>query len=172
VGRNSPDAGDRGTPGYRREWQESFRPKKIDNLGLWKVFGSVISLGSGQIAVMRIPKQSVEWLIKRLIKVGAGVSYHSRRWYVYVASAFPLAQHYQAVLALVLTPHSSEVSGFWGCGMPKIQGRKYVFRESCAIMQSTIGFGFKNRNFGDILSNQEVEKTIFLKVWPQPPHNV
>jgi hypothetical protein len=41
----------------------------------------------------------MDWLIKRLIKGGARVSYHARRWYVHVASAFPLAQHYRAVLA-------------------------------------------------------------------------
>jgi len=44
-------------------------------------------------------KRSMEWLIKRLIKVGARVSYHARRWYVHVASAFPLAHHYRSVLA-------------------------------------------------------------------------
>ena len=44
-------------------------------------------------------KRSMEWLIKRLIKVGARVSYHACRWYVHVASAFPLAHHYRAVLA-------------------------------------------------------------------------
>jgi hypothetical protein len=44
-------------------------------------------------------KRSMEWLIKRLIKVGARVSYHARRWYVHVASTFPLAHHYRAVLA-------------------------------------------------------------------------
>jgi hypothetical protein len=44
-------------------------------------------------------KWSMEWLIKRLIKVGARVSYHARRWYVHVASAFPLSHHYRAVLA-------------------------------------------------------------------------
>jgi hypothetical protein len=38
------------------------------------------------------------WLVKRLIKVGARVSYHARRWYVHIASAFPLANHYRAVL--------------------------------------------------------------------------
>jgi len=43
-------------------------------------------------------RRSIEWLIKRLIKVGARVSYHGRRWHVHVASAFPLAHHYQAVL--------------------------------------------------------------------------
>jgi hypothetical protein len=43
-------------------------------------------------------KRSIEWLIKRLIKVGAGVSYHARRWIVYVPSAFPLAYHYSAGL--------------------------------------------------------------------------
>jgi hypothetical protein len=44
-------------------------------------------------------KRSMEWMIKRLIKVGARISYHARRWYVHVASAFPLAHHYRAVLA-------------------------------------------------------------------------
>jgi len=44
-------------------------------------------------------KRSMEWLIKRLIKVGARVSYHARRWYVHVASAFPLAHHYRTLLA-------------------------------------------------------------------------
>ena len=32
-------------------------------------------------------------------EVGARVSYHARRWYVHVASAFPLDHHYRAVLA-------------------------------------------------------------------------
>jgi len=36
---------------------------------------------------------SIDWLIKRLVKVGAKVSYHARRWYVHVASAVPLAHH-------------------------------------------------------------------------------
>ncbi len=44
-------------------------------------------------------KRSIEWLIKRLIKVGARVSYHARRWHVHVASAFPLAHHWRAVLS-------------------------------------------------------------------------
>lgn len=43
-------------------------------------------------------KLSIEWLIKRLIKVGASVSCHARRWNVHVASAFPLAYHYSAGL--------------------------------------------------------------------------
>jgi hypothetical protein len=42
-------------------------------------------------------KRSMEWLIKRLIKVGAKVAYHGRRWQVHVASSFPLARYYQAV---------------------------------------------------------------------------
>jgi hypothetical protein len=42
-------------------------------------------------------KRSMEWLIKRLIKVGAKVAYHGRMWQVHVASAFPLAGYYRAV---------------------------------------------------------------------------
>jgi hypothetical protein len=43
-------------------------------------------------------KRSIDRLIKRLVKVGARVSYHARRWYMHVASAFSLAHHYRAVL--------------------------------------------------------------------------
>jgi len=30
VGRKISHAGDRGTPGYRWEWQEFFRPRRLD----------------------------------------------------------------------------------------------------------------------------------------------
>ena len=43
-------------------------------------------------------RRSVEWLIRRLIKVGAKFSYHARRWQVQVSSAFPLRHHYLAVI--------------------------------------------------------------------------
>jgi hypothetical protein len=42
-------------------------------------------------------KRSMERLIRRLIKVEARVAYQGRRWYVHVASAFPLAEHYRAL---------------------------------------------------------------------------
>jgi hypothetical protein len=44
-------------------------------------------------------KRSMDWLIRRLFKVGARVSYHARRRYVRVATAFHLAHHYCEVLA-------------------------------------------------------------------------
>jgi len=43
--------------------------------------------------------RSIEWIIMRLIKAGARIAYHARRWYVHVATAFPLRHHYRAVLA-------------------------------------------------------------------------
>ena len=43
-----PEVGDRGTPGYRPECQESFRSKSIDMLRIGGLFGSVISFGSEQ----------------------------------------------------------------------------------------------------------------------------
>jgi hypothetical protein len=43
-------------------------------------------------------RRSIEWLIKRIIKIGARVSYHAKKWHVHVASAFPLAHYYRAVL--------------------------------------------------------------------------
>jgi hypothetical protein len=42
-------------------------------------------------------KRSVEWLIRRVVKVASRVSCHSRYWWVHVATAFPLRHHYQAV---------------------------------------------------------------------------
>lgn len=41
--------------------------------------------------------RSAEWLILRLIKVGAKAVYHSRQWHVHVTSAFPLRCHYRTV---------------------------------------------------------------------------
>ena len=46
--------------------------------------GSMIRKGFGKL---RAP--SLVMLIKRLIKVGARVSYHARRWHIHVALAFP-----------------------------------------------------------------------------------
>jgi hypothetical protein len=43
-------------------------------------------------------RRSIEWIIMRLVKAGARIVYHARRWYVHVASPFPLAHHYRAVL--------------------------------------------------------------------------
>jgi hypothetical protein len=39
-------------------------------------------------------KPSIDSIIRRLVKVGARVVYHARRWRVRVASAFPLDQYY------------------------------------------------------------------------------
>jgi len=35
-------------------------------------------------------RRSIEWIITRLGKAGARIVYRARRWYVHVASAFPL----------------------------------------------------------------------------------
>jgi hypothetical protein len=43
-------------------------------------------------------KRPVEWLIRRVVKVGSRISYHIRYWWVHVVSAFPLRHHYHAVL--------------------------------------------------------------------------
>ncbi len=43
-------------------------------------------------------KRSMEWLIRRIIKAASRISYSGRRWWVHVASSFPLAHHYSAVL--------------------------------------------------------------------------
>jgi hypothetical protein len=44
-------------------------------------------------------KPSIDSITRRLVKVGAGVVYHARRWYVHVASAFPLARYYRILFA-------------------------------------------------------------------------
>ncbi|MGO9017959.1 MAG: hypothetical protein ACLQVJ_06360 [Syntrophobacteraceae bacterium] len=40
---------------------------------------------------MRALDQSIDLIIRRLVRVGARVVYHARRWYVHVASAFSLS---------------------------------------------------------------------------------
>jgi hypothetical protein len=47
--------------------------------------------------------------------------------------------------------------------MPKI-GKNYFFKETCAIMPLTRGFGFKNRNFGGFFPGKEVPKPFFTAV--------
>jgi hypothetical protein len=45
-------------------------------------------------------QRSIDWLIKRLLNVGARVSQRTRRWYINnVPSAFPPAHYYRAVPA-------------------------------------------------------------------------
>jgi hypothetical protein len=44
-------------------------------------------------------KPSIDSIIRRLVKVGARVAHHARRWYVHVASAFPLARYYGVIFA-------------------------------------------------------------------------
>ena len=44
--------------------------------------------------------RSIEWIIRRMVKVASRVSCHSRYWWVHVVSAFPLRHHYQAVFGL------------------------------------------------------------------------
>jgi len=38
-------------------------------------------------------RRSLEWIIRRLVKVAAKVHYQTRRWHVHVSSSFPLAHH-------------------------------------------------------------------------------
>jgi hypothetical protein len=40
------DVGDKGTPGYQREWQGAIRLKRVGMVWIWKVFGPVITVGS------------------------------------------------------------------------------------------------------------------------------
>ena len=44
-------------------------------------------------------KPSIDSIIRRLVKVGARVVYHARRWCVHGASAFSLARHFRILLA-------------------------------------------------------------------------
>ena len=43
-------------------------------------------------------RRPIEWIIMRLVKVGARIVYHARYWHVHIASAFALRHHYRAVL--------------------------------------------------------------------------
>jgi len=71
-------------------------------------------------------KRSMEWLIKRLIKVGARVAYHGKRWYVHVASAFPLARHYRAVFGLRARQKNRLTKG-WAVKYAQNECRRHLF---------------------------------------------
>jgi hypothetical protein len=64
-------------------------------------------------------KRSMEWLIKRLIKVGVKVAYHGRKWQVHVASAFPLARYGLASFGSRGTPHRAHLGVSGGSLCPK-----------------------------------------------------
>lgn len=59
-------------------------------------------------------KRSMEWLIKRLIKVGATVVYNGRRWQVHVASAFPLSRVLPSCFRL-------RIKTFWLTKFPRVK---------------------------------------------------
>jgi hypothetical protein len=44
-------------------------------------------------------KPSIDWVIRRFVKVAAKVVYHARSWYVHVASGFSLARYYRIIFA-------------------------------------------------------------------------
>jgi hypothetical protein len=44
-------------------------------------------------------KPAIDSIIRRLVKVGARVVYHARKWYVHVASAFPVTRYYGILFA-------------------------------------------------------------------------
>jgi hypothetical protein len=43
-------------------------------------------------------KRTIEWIIRRMVKVASRVSYHSRYWWVHVASAILMNHHYRSAL--------------------------------------------------------------------------
>jgi hypothetical protein len=82
----------------------------------------------------------MEWLIKRLIKVGAKVACHGRMWYTHVASAFPVARHYQTVLGYLAT--RSIVLDLKVCGevgLSKEANRLFQLREACFWRETNYG---------------------------------
>jgi hypothetical protein len=82
---------------------------RVDKTGCQRFEANQARLKMGVLAYKILPmikqfsawgeevKRSVEWLMKRLIKVGARSSYHAQRRYVPVAAAFPLTSPYRAV---------------------------------------------------------------------------
>ena len=55
--------------------------------------------------------------------------------------------------------------------MPKIQ-KKYIFKETCAIVMPTRGSGFKNRNFREYSPKKRGLQNDFSAAGPRLPHNL
>ena len=117
-------------------------------------------------------KRSMNWLIKHLIKVGARVSYHDRRWYVYVASAFPLAHHYRAVLGWA--PYAAQQRGVWVLRVWCTQnsGIDYSNSEIYGTMPPMRGVGLRNVTFGRFSPKQRGPQDHFSTAGPRRPHNL
>jgi hypothetical protein len=88
-------------------------------------------------------KRSIDWLIKRLIKVGARISYHARRWYVHVASAFsPGAPLPSGACLGSLSFTTVNWINFQGLVCPDFL-KNYSFSEICAIKAPARQVGIK-----------------------------
>jgi len=64
---------------------------------LCRLENEILGNDKGMAALDETLQRSIEWLILRLIKVGARVSDHARKWHVHISTAFPLAAHYREV---------------------------------------------------------------------------
>jgi len=51
--------------------------------------------------VMKTAGRSIEWIIMRLMKVGAKVAYHAKYRHVHTAATFPLRHHYWSIFGKV-----------------------------------------------------------------------
>jgi hypothetical protein len=60
--------------------------------------GVEISSSRRDIATSGYKRVSANLAVQRLIIIGARVVYHTRRWYVHIASAFSLARYYRILL--------------------------------------------------------------------------
>ena len=106
-------------------------------------------------------KRSMDWLIKRLIKVGArfltmpgsGMSTWSR--------LFPWPSITGRCLPGILKLPSLIASGIEGLVCPK-SGKKLLYAQICATMLSIRGVGLRNGNFGGFSSKQRGPQNQFL----------
>ncbi len=64
----------------------------------------------------------------------------------------------------VLNLHSSDVSWVLRVWCAQNSGKKYFFKETCATMGSTRGFGFKSRNFADFFQARGPKNLFWVAV--------
>jgi hypothetical protein len=67
-------------------------------------------------------RRSMDWLIKRLIKVGVRISYQARRWYVHAVLRFAPGAPLPGAAGLdFISSAAVTCMGSKGCGVLKIQ---------------------------------------------------
>ena len=106
-------------------------------------------------------KRSIVWIIRWMVKVASSISYHSRCWWVHLASAFPLLHHYQTVFSFNLRGDLLDNKGFRGSSCLQLRKDSLfgLLREKSCFDKGSQAFQTRPRDY--MISNyKSLDSTI------------